>query len=106
MFGSILRMNKGERLIFSMGVVLSIAIFYVINFYLTGQSMIFWALVESGIMWVVIMSLLLLADNHRRLNEELKQIIREQIAESKALNKMTQEQLEEIRLIKKAISKR
>ena len=70
-----------------------------------SDGMIFFALVEAGIMWVVIIALLILADNQRVLNEEIKAILKESIKESRTLKDINKEQLQEIRLLKKAIPK-
>jgi hypothetical protein len=50
-------------------------------------------------MWLIIISLLLLADNQRVLNEELKQILLQNIEESKTLKEISKEQLQEIKLL-------
>jgi hypothetical protein len=70
------------------------------------DGMIFFALVEAGIMWIVIIALLILADNQRVLNEELKAILKESMKESKTLKKISKEQLQEIKLLKKAFPKK
>ena len=101
MFRSIKRLAKEEKLMMLVGFILSLAAFYYINYMFTSQGMIFWALVETAMMWIIIISLIMMADNHRQLNEELKSIIREHINESKTLKKISNEQLQEIKLLKK-----
>ena len=88
MFGSISRLRKDELIVLIVGVGLSLAVFYYINNIFTGSGMIFWALVETGVMWVIIIALLMLADNQRVLNEELKQISNEQLQEIKLLKEI------------------
>lgn len=101
MFGSAGRMKGSEKLLMLVGFILTIAVFYLVNFYFTGQGLIIWALVETAVMWIIIISLLVMADNHRVLNNELKAIIREHIEESKTLKEISNEQLQEIKLLKK-----
>ncbi|MBR9699039.1 hypothetical protein GOV09_01110 [Candidatus Woesearchaeota archaeon] len=101
MFKSMRRLKKEEKWVLGIGVIFTVVIFYLINFYFTGQQLIFWAIVEAGIMWLVIISLLILADNHRILNDELKEILREHIKESKTLKEISHEELQEIKLLKK-----
>ncbi len=81
--------------------LLTLAVFYFLNVYITGQGMILFALIETGMMWVIIVALLLIADNNRVLTEELKELIQEHIKESKTLQKIRDEELQEIRLLKK-----
>ncbi|MBD3164730.1 hypothetical protein GF323_06025 [Candidatus Woesearchaeota archaeon] len=100
MFQSVQRLRRDEKLIIFLGVILTVIVFYFINYYFIGQGMIYWALVETGVMWLVIISLLILADNQRILNEELKDILRESIKESKTLKQISREQLEEIKLLR------
>lgn len=99
MFKSIKRLRKEEKFLMLFAVVLTVAVFYFINYVFTGQFMVFWALVQTGIMWIIIISLLILADNQRLLNEELKEIIKEHIGESKTLKKISNEQLQEIKVL-------
>jgi len=101
MFKSAGRMKGSEKFLMVIGFALTIAVFYLVNFYFTGQGLIVWALIETAIMWVIIISLLVMVDNHRVLNNELKEIIREHIEESKTLKKISQEQLQEIKFLKK-----
>ena len=48
---------------------------------------------------------MLLADNQRVLNEELKEILKESIIEAKTLKDISNEQLQEIKLLKQAAKK-
>jgi len=100
MIRSVHRLKSDEKLILLIGFILSLIVFYFVNRIFTGQGMVFWALVETAVMWIIIISLLMLADNQRVLNEELKEIIREHIQESKTLKKISNEQLQEIKLLK------
>jgi hypothetical protein len=102
MFRSVKRLRAEELILFILGIILTAIVFYFINYIFTGSGMIFWALVETGIMWVIIISLLLLADNQRVLNEELKEILKQEINESKTLKKISNEQLQEIKILKEA----
>jgi len=105
MFKSLTRLKPAEFFIIIISIGLTGVIFYLINNYFTGQGMIFWALVQTAILWVIVVSLLLLADNHRVLNEELKQILREEIKESQTLKEISHEQLREVKIIKDFASK-
>ena len=100
------RLKRDEKIILGFGIGFTILVFYFINYAIMGDGMIFWALVEAGIMWIVIISLLLLADNQRVLNEELKEILKESIIEAKTLKEISNEQLTEIKLLKAAASKK
>ncbi len=106
MFQSMKRLKKDERILLFLGIVLTIVVFYFINYAYMGQGMIFWALAEAGIMWVIIISLLVMADNQRVLNNELKEILRENIDEAKTLKEISREQLQEIKLLKGAFTKK
>lgn len=100
MFKSVKRLKKEEMIILFSAILLTLLVFYFVNYIFTGEGMVWWALVETGIMWVVIIALLMLADNQRVLNEELKDILRQNIEESKTLKTISKEQLEEIKLLK------
>jgi len=93
MFNSIHRMRSDEKFLLFISFIITLIVFILINSYFTGQGLIFWALVETGIMWVIIVSLLILADNQRLLNDELKQVIREQLQEIKLLKQFANEAL-------------
>ena len=93
MFGSISRLKKDELTVLIIGIGLSLAVFYYINNIFTGSGMIFWAIVETGVMWIIIIALLMLADNQRVLNEELKQISNEQLQEIKLLKELANDAL-------------
>lgn len=100
MFSSMMRLKNEEKVLMFAGILFTALVFYFINFYFTGQGMIFWALVETGIMWLIIISLHLLSDNSRQLNDELKEIIHDLVQENKNLKQISQEQLEEVKLLK------
>ncbi len=56
MFKSIARLRRDEKIIFFITVILTVLVFYFINKILVRDGMIFWGLVEIGIMWVDCMS--------------------------------------------------
>ncbi len=99
MFASTSRLKKHEKIIFIAAILLTFAVFYFINNLFMPRGMILWAFIETAIMWLIIISLLLLADNQRVLNEELKQILLQNIEESKTLKEISKEQLQEIKLL-------
>lgn len=100
MFQSFKRLKKEEKTLMIVAIIITAIVFYLINYYFTGQGMIFWALVETGIMWLIIISLHILSDNQRVLNDELKEIIKDLVEENKSLKQIAKEQLEEVKILK------
>lgn len=97
------RLNLFERLLLLVGLAVTVVGFYYINRIYTGEGHISWALLQAAFLWLLLLFMIILTDSNESIKEELKEVIRKHMEETKLLRKISAEQLEELKVIKKAL---
>ena len=98
---AIKRLNFFEKLLFVVGIAVTILGFYFINQMYTGEGHISWALLQSAFLWLVLLFLIILTDSNEAIKEELSRDIKEHAKETRALKRLAEKQLKELEMIRK-----
>ena len=95
-----------EKLLLIVGLAISVLGFYLINNMYLKESIVSWPLIQAAFLYLLLIFIVILTDSNESIKEELKVVIKEQADEVRYLRDITNEQLEEIRLMRKAFSKK
>ncbi|MBI4739184.1 hypothetical protein HY772_06530 [Candidatus Woesearchaeota archaeon] len=97
------RLNFFEKLLFLVGVAVTVMGFYYINKLYTGEGHLSWALLQAAFLWLVLLFLIILTDSNESIKEELKEVIKQHINETRILKEISKQQLAELEEIKKLL---
>lgn len=98
------RLNFFEKLLLLVGVAVTITGFYYINKLYTGEGHLSWALLQAAFLWLVLLFLIILTDSNESIKEELKEVIKQHINETRILKEISKQQLTELEEIKLLLS--
>ena len=76
-----------EKLLLVVGVMISIAGFWIINSVFLKTPIVDWSFVTSVFLWLLLIFVVILTDSNESIKEELGTIIKEHIEETKMLKK-------------------
>ncbi|MBW2963905.1 hypothetical protein KY363_00455 [Candidatus Woesearchaeota archaeon] len=99
------RLNFFEKMLLIVGIGVTIVGFYFINKIYTGEGHLSWALLQAAFLWLLLLFMIILTDSNESIKEELKDVIKEHIEETKILKQISSEQLEELKVIKSSLKK-
>lgn len=99
------RLNFFEKLLLLTGLVVTIVGFYYINKIYTGEGHLSWALLQAAFLWLLLLFMIILTDSNESIKEELKEVIQKHVEETKLLQKISNEQLAELKILNKALVK-
>jgi uncharacterized membrane protein len=97
------RLNLFEKLLLIVGIAVTIIGFYYINQMYTGEGRLSWALLQAAFLWMVLLFMIILTDSSETVKEELKEVINQQVQETRLLRDISMEQLAELKVLNKAI---
>lgn len=92
-----------EKLLLIVGLAISILGFYLINNMYMQESKLTWPLLQAAFLYLLLIFMVILTDSNESIKEELKVVIREQADEVKYLRNIMNEQLEEIRMMRRGM---
>lgn len=97
------RLNFFEKMLLIVGIGVTVVGFYFINKIYTGEGHMSWALLQAAFLWLLLLFMIILTDSNESIKEELKDVIKEHIEETKILKQISREQLEELKAIKASL---
>ena len=95
-----------EKLLLLVGLAISIAGFYLINNVYLQEQKVTWSLLQAAFLYLLLIFMVILTDSNESIKEELKIVIKEQVQEIRYMRNIANEQLEEIRLLRKQMKGR
>ncbi len=98
--------NTFEKIILVVGIMVLITGFYLIGKMIGVEPVISWPLIQSIALWSLLILMLILTDSNESIKEELKVVIDAHRKETQQLKKISAEQLKEIKLLSKVLSKK
>lgn len=98
------RASLSHRIVFVIAIAATITGFYYLNKLYTGTGHLGWAILQSAFLWFLLIFLIILVDSNESIKHELKEVVREQVKETKLMKKIANEQLQEIKLLRKAMA--
>ncbi len=100
------RLNFFEKMLLLAGVAVTIVGFFYINRIYTGEGHMSWALLQAAFLWLLLLFMIILTDSNESIKEELKEVIKQHMEETKVLKQISREQLAELKVIKQCLSKK
>lgn len=100
------RLNMFEKMLLVVGIAVTIIGFYYINQMYTGEGRLSWALLQAAFLWLVLLFMIILTDSNESIKEELKEVVNQQVQETRLLRDISREQLDELRILNKALIKK
>ena len=97
------RLNFFEKMLLLVGMAVTITGFYYINKIYTGEGHMSWSLLQAAFLWLLLIFMIILTDSNESIKEELKEVIREHVQETKLLKKISEEQLAELKILNAAL---
>lgn len=95
------RINNFEKILFLVGLMATFMGFYLINKVYKVDPYLNWALIQAIFLWLMLLFIIILTDSNESIKEELKEVIKEHMEETKVLKQISNEQLQEIKLLRK-----
>ncbi|MFC1732289.1 hypothetical protein ACFL6I_18450 [candidate division KSB1 bacterium] len=95
-----------EKLLLIVGLAISIVGFYLINNMYLQEARLSWPLIQAAFLYLLLIFIVILTDSNESIKEELKIVIKEQADEVKYLRNIMNEQLQEIRLMRRGMKKK
>lgn len=99
------KLNFFEKMLLVVGILVSIIGFYYINRMYTGEGHLSWSLLQAAFLWLLLLFMIILTDSNESIKEELKEVIDKHIEETRILKRISNEQLQELKLIGTALGK-
>lgn len=93
-----------EKLLLLVGLAISVLGFYWINNMYMQEPRVTWPLLQAAFAYLLLIFIVILTDSNESIKEELKIVIKEQAQEIRYLRNITNEQLEEIKLLRKDLT--
>ncbi|MFO8016329.1 MAG: hypothetical protein R6U32_04440 [Candidatus Woesearchaeota archaeon] len=95
-----------EKMLLFVGLAISILGFYLINNMYLQEARVTWSLIQAAFLYLLLIFIVILTDSNESIKEELKIVIKEQSEETKYLREVANDQLEEIKLLRKQMKKK
>jgi len=99
------RLSTFEKFVTVTGMLLTVVGFYYINQLYTGSGRLSWALLQAAFLWFLLMFMVVLTDTNKAIKEELKQVVKQHIKETKVLQEIAQNQLAEMKALRRALKR-
>jgi uncharacterized membrane protein len=100
------RLNLFEKMLLVVGIAVTIIGFYYINQIYTGEGRLSWALLQAAFLWLVLLFMIILTDSNESIKEELKEVVNQQVQETRLLRDISKEQLAELKIMNKTNAKK
>ncbi len=106
MFGKIRDANLFEWVLLPVGFIVGFLGFYFINIMYSNEMSLTWDMVHAIFLWLSLIFLMIIAATNEDVKEELRIVISEQVKEIQLLKQISAEELDEIKLLRKELTKK
>jgi len=93
-----------EKMLLVVGLAISVLGFYWINNMYMREPKVTWPLLQAAFSYLLLIFMVILTDSNESIKEELKIVIKEQAQEIRYLRNIANEQLDEIRLLRRDLT--
>ena len=100
------RINNFEKILFIVGLAATFMGFYLINKVFVTDPYLNWSLLQAIFLWLMLLFIIILTDSNESIKEELREVIKEHMEETKLLKQISNEQLQQIKLLRKDLKAR
>ncbi len=93
--------NWFERLLLLLGLFIIVVGFSMINTLFQYDNRLTWPLIQAVFLWLVLIFMVIVVDSNESVKKDLKSMIQEQIVETRLMQKIAREEVEELKLLKR-----